>query len=634
MLPFGKMSVGAYSGGYPGGYGTHFPNGGGGIRKLGERHLVRGFSHLHQSGVGGIRYYYNYAIVSPIYGDTANAENFRKLKNEEACPGYYKAELDDIACELTVDGGVALHRYTFGKNCGRIAVDFSNNGLSKSFSPAFYSTVNDPTLEIASDNEVTFAGEFSGVRLYFCVKVYGTNVRSAKTAPQNAVFDFDGKEILVKVSYSTVSSESARESIDNSSSSFDETAKKAYEIWREHLSAIKIETDDRELLEKFYSNLYHSLIKPVDMKGENILGVKEDTVTDFATFWDQYKTALPLIYMCYPDMGERIVASIENISKTLGRIPCSFGLSDIFPCEEQAKMLGIFTLCDAYHMGVKGATVRVIEECTEMELEREDYRCFIENGTFERYTHILDVTDACLDVAEITEDEILKKRLLSLAENWSKAYDADGLMSESSAYYEGDRYTYSFRIQKNMEERVALAGGKERFAELLDSFFGINGESLKQLTYIGAYKDVEKTAYHRFEGFNNECDMEAPYAYVYADRHDRLCEIIGECVHRSFGLGRSGLPGNNDSGGLSSALVWNTLGIFPVSGSGEFLLGAPQVDRAEIALHNGNKLTVSVSGEKGGKRVECVEFNGEKIEGYRLPMSLAMGGGELRFYMI
>ena len=172
------------------------------------------------------------------------------------------------------------------------------------------------------------------------------------------------------------------------------------------------------------------------------------------------------------------------------------------------------------------------------------------------------------------------------------------------------------------------------FPELLDSFFGINGESLKQLTYIGAYKDVEKTAYHRFEGFNNECDMETPYAYVYADRHDRLCEIIGECVHRSFGLGRSGLPGNNDSGGLSSALVWNTLGIFPVSGSGEFLLGAPQVDRAEIALHNGNKLTVSVSGEKGGKRVERVEFNGEKIEGYRLPMRLAMGGGELRFYMI
>ena len=634
VLPFGKMSVGPYSGGYSSGYGTHFPNGGGGIRKLGERHTVRGFSHLHQSGVGGMRYYYNYAIVSPIYGDAENAEDFRELKNEEARPGYYKAELDDISCELTVDGGVALHRYTFGKNGGRIAVDFSNNGLSKSFSPAFYSTVNDPSLEITSDNEVTFAGEFSGVRLFFCVKAYGMNVKAAELDSENAIFDFDGKDILIKVSYSTVSAERAIESIDSCTRSFDETAEKAYETWREHLSAIKIETDDRELREKFYSNLYHSLIKPVDMKGETVLGVKDDTVTDFATFWDQYKTALPLIYMCYPRMGERIVACIENISKTFGKIPCSFGLSDIFPCEEQAKMLGVLTLCDAYHMGVKGATARVVEECTERELEREDYKSFIENGTFERYTHILDVTDACLDVAEITENETLKKRLLSLAENWRVAYDADGLMSESSVYYEGDRYTYSFRIQKNMEERVALAGGKERFAELLDSFFGVNGESLKQLTYIGAHKDVEKTAYHRFEGFNNECDMESPYAYIYADRHDRLCEMIGECVHRSFGLGRSGLPGNNDSGGLSSALVWNTLGIFPVSGSGEFPLVAPQVDRAEITLHNGNKLTVSLSGAKDGKQVDRVEFNGEKIDGYRLSMSLAMRGGELRFYMV
>ena len=636
VLPFGKMSVGAYSGGYSSGYWTHFPNSAGGIKKLSDKHPVRGFSHIHQSGVGGMRYYYNYAVVSPIYGDADSARDYRELKNEEGRPGYYKAELDDISCELTVDGGVALHRYRFGSTGGRVVVDFSNNGLSESFSSGFHSTVDDGALDIISDREVVFSGVFSGIRLYFCVKAEGIGVGSSKpqSADQStAVFDFDGNEILLRVGYSTVSASSARESVDKCVTGFDDAAEKAYEIWKEHLSAIKIETDNEELKEKFYSNLYHSLIKPVDMKGENILGVKEDTVADFATFWDQYKTALPLIYMCYHDMGERIARGIENISRTFGKIPCSFGMSDIFPCEEQAKMLGILTLCDAYHMGVKGATVRVIEECTERELQREDYKSFIENGTFERYTHILDVTDACLDVAEITENETLKKRLLSLAENWREAYDPDGLMSEKSVYYEGDRYTYSFRVQKNMEERVALAGGKERFAELLDSFFGFNGESLKQLTYIGAHRDIDATAYHRFEGFNNECDMEAPYAYIFADRHDRFCEIIGECVNRSFGLGRSGLPGNNDSGGLSSVLVWNTVGFFPISGSGEFLLGAPQIDRAEITLHNGLKLTVSVSGAKDRKQVDHVEFNGERVDGYRISMSRLMTGGELRFYM-
>ena len=58
-LPFGKMSVGAYSGGYPTGYGTHFPNSSGGIERLGNFQLVKGFTHLHQSGTGAIQYYYN-----------------------------------------------------------------------------------------------------------------------------------------------------------------------------------------------------------------------------------------------------------------------------------------------------------------------------------------------------------------------------------------------------------------------------------------------------------------------------------------------------------------------------------------------------------------------------------------------
>lgn len=37
-LPFGKMSVGAYSGGYPTGYGTHRPNSCGGIKNQALRY--------------------------------------------------------------------------------------------------------------------------------------------------------------------------------------------------------------------------------------------------------------------------------------------------------------------------------------------------------------------------------------------------------------------------------------------------------------------------------------------------------------------------------------------------------------------------------------------------------------------
>ncbi len=650
VLPFGKMSVGAYSGGYPTGYGTHYPSSCGGIRKLSDTPGAKGFSHLHQSGTGAIRYYYNYAVTTPFYGDDiSKISECVPLKNEEGCPGYYKATLRDVTCEMSVDGGVAIHRYTFAADGGRIAVDFSNDGLDRCFGERFSSQVSEPKLEIISNDTVAFSGIFSGVKLYFCVKVEGAApkirlfeqykesdeaILSDMISPYGAVINFEGKTALLRVGYSTVSYEKAKNEVEQSCLSFEATVEKARSVWNSYLSVIKLDSDDEGLKRKFYSNLYHSLIKPADMIGETVLGVEGDTVTDFATFWDQYKTALPFILMCYPEKGERIAKGIINISRTLGKIPCSFGLSDVFPCEEQAKMLGILTLCDAYHMGVRGVDVKDIEDCVEREFARQDFSEFLSNGTFERYTHILDTTDACLCVSEITENAELRHRLTVLAENWRNAYADDGLMSENSNYYEGDRYTYSFRIQKNMEERVALAGGKENFARMLDDFFGFHGDSVKQLTYLGADREIAENTYHRFEGFNNECDMETPYAYIYADRHDRLCEIIRESVFRSFGFGRSGLPGNNDSGGLSSLFVWNTLGIFPVSGSGEFLVGAPQIDSAEISLNNGKRLNIEVHRENSNQiYVDSVFLNGQRVENYKISTGDLMNGGVLQFFM-
>lgn len=644
-LPFGKMSVGAYSGGYPGGYGTHYPNSCGGIRKLSSEMLVSGFTHLHQSGTGDIQFFYNYALTTPFFGDVENTEKFHPIKNETACPGYYSAELNGVKCELTVSGGVALHRYTFPGEGGKVAIDFSNDGLSRAFEEKYRGAVKDCTLSLDENGEISFSGIFSGVRLYFAARAKNSTrgaylcLDKAKTAektlfaetasvPMQAVIEAEGEVCEIAVAYSTISASKAREELYSADADFDTAKSKAYSIWNNALSAFKIETDSNELLEKFYSNLYHSLIKPVDMSGEIILGVQGDTVTDFATFWDQYKTVYPLIYFAYPEMAGKIVRSISNISRTFGRIPCSFGTSEILPAEMQAKMLGVLTLVDAYYMGVSDVTPKMIKECTERELCRDDFRVFIEQGIFERYTHILDTTDACLAVAKITQNKAFKDRLLSLSENWKNAYGEDGFMSERAPYYEGDRYTYSFRLQNNMEERVALLGGKDALCKALDNFFGFGGQSVKQMTHLNAYPDISKTAYHRFEGFNNECDMETPFAYIYADRHDRLEDIIRECVNRSFGLGRGGLPGNNDSGGLSSLLVWNVLGLFPESGKGEFLIGLPMAKSAEIKLSSGNKLRI-ITRNNGGKYISRAIFCGKEIQNFRLSMKEIMAGGLL-----
>lgn len=644
VLPFGKMSAGAYSGGYPTGYGTNYPNSCGGIRQLYDRPMARGFSHLHQSGTGGIRYYYNYAIACPTEGTLEDSFSMKPLTEETGVPGYYAAKIGSVFSEVTVSRDTALHRYTFPGTDGRVAVDFLTAGLSEAF--GLQETPVKSDLLLVSDNEVLFSGVFAGIRLYFCVLALGrpktrlfTNgcpVRSrhiaspALSGKAGADFFFESKRAELRVSFSTRNFEEARRQVRRASEGFDELQKQAYGIWNERLSVIRVETDDPALQEKFYSNLYHSLIKPADMTGETVLGVENDTVTGLATLWDQYKTLLPMIFLLYPDMGKKIAAGLENISKTRGMIPCSFGLADVFPCEEQAKMLGIYALCDAYHCGLTDE--KTVTACTKRELAREDFRPFCEDGRFERYTHILDAADACAYVKEITADPELKERLETLSAQWKNAFDPDGLLSEASPYYEGDRYNYSFRWQHDMKARVALAGGPERFAGLLDDFFGFNGACTPTLSYVGAEKAISETHYHRFEGFNNESDMEAPYTYLAVGRRDRLNEIVHTCVRESFGLGPHGLPGNNDSGGLSSCFLWNALGLFPLSGSGEFFIGCPQFSRAELRLPGEKTLTILAGEAKDAAENRVAELNGEPVWGDRIAVSSLLAGGTLIIY--
>lgn len=647
-LPFGKMSVGAYSGGYPTGYGNHYPNSCGGIKKLFEGKMARGFSHLHQSGTGGIRYYYNYAVTTPISSeDISEAKILRPLEDEAACPGYYSCHLGDAFCEFTVSGGVAIHHYLFENEGGKIVIDFSNNGLNPVFGDYYRGSVKNLRLQKLSGNEVWFSAELSGVTLYFCalfegklkgLSLFCDDTATAKTelSAENGEKSFGAaatlkdKEVYLKLAYSTRSCEAARKEIAGVKDEFKVIVDKAYNLWNNTLFKVAVTINDDEMERRFYSNLYHSLVKPCDMTGETILGVEKNCVSDLATLWDQYKTVYPLIFAFYPEMGEKLTKGIINVSRSLGKIPCSFGTSDVFPCEEQAKMLGITALTDAHHFGIKSASVEAIEECALREFAREDFKSFLENGLFERYTHILDAADACFNLAQIAQNAELKEKLLTLAENFKKAYDGEGLMSEKSPYYEGDRYTYSFRLHPYMEERMALSGGKDNFVKQLDSFFGFGGESLKQITELGVDPANVEPHHHRFEGFNNECDMETPYAYIYADRPDRTCEIIHASVMDSFTSGRGGLPGNNDSGGLSSCYVWNVLGIFPAAGNGEFLIGSPHIRKATLSLSNGNRLDIAVHGNRGGAYItDTVFFNDNPVSNFRIPTEELMKGGKL-----
>jgi len=98
-----------------------------------------------------------------------------------------------------------------------------------------------------------------------------------------------------------------------------------------------------------------------------------------------------------------------------------------------------------------------------------------------------------------------------------------------------------------------------------------------------------------------------------------------------FCEGRSGCPGNNDSGGLSSLCMWNMMGIFPVSGQNLMLLSSPRVKSAKIRLASGN--TFSIRREGTGIYVQKAIWNGKELDTMAIPADEMMKGGELTFVM-
>lgn len=224
---------------------------------------------------------------------------------------------------------------------------------------------------------------------------------------------------------------------------------------------------------------------------------------------------------------------------------------------------------------------------------------------------------------------------MKLSENWSIVYDKKtGVVSENSKFYEGCNLNYSFRLLPNMERRVEVAGGKERFESSLDEFFGFNKQPAVQCLKEGDRATMKAGEDRRdFEGFNNETDMETPYCYCYIGRRDKTCQIVRSGEKYMYGAdGRGALCGNEDSGAMSSLYVVNALGLFPCFGQNRVILGSPSVQGAELSLANGNRLTVTAEGFDENRFVpERIFFNGKELEEPFITVTELMQGGEIRF---
>jgi putative alpha-1,2-mannosidase len=303
----------------------------------------------------------------------------------------------------------------------------------------------------------------------------------------------------------------------------------------------------------------------------------------------------------------------------------------------QARALGWHSVYDAFVRGIK-ADYAVALDLMEADLLRSKNRDFREKGRAEPYpSHTWDLSCACFAgglLAKSLGKGEQADMFFRYAENWINALDGKtGLLTGQGRFYEGSRWNYSFRLLPQTPERIA--GDPEAFVRNLDAFFGYGAPPVRQ---NADPRDAEGMkageGLNRFEGFNNETDMETPYAYLYARRHDRTAEICRLGMEAMFAPGRGGICGNDDSGGLSGMYLCNALGLFPASGLPYLFIGSPTVKESRLHLRNGGTFSVRCKNQ-GPSRfyVAKAALNGRPLRRAWLMVDELMAGGALDLEM-
>ncbi|MBO9553601.1 glycoside hydrolase domain-containing protein [Cellulomonas sp.] len=666
--PLGMVSACAYSGAYPTGYGRYELGTEGLPVELYDSAVASGFTHFQQSGTGAIRKYYNYVRVTPMLQPLDDLGRLFGIDQEEAEPGWYAATLDSgIRCELTVGPKSAVHRYTFpAHRDARLVVDLSQGGLTI---PHGRTVPLRAHLETAAPGVAQGEVVVEGAPLAVHVECDARHWRQMlwydrRLMPGGTRLDFDrirpttlrpfglmwagpsepGEVVELRIGFSLRGVEQARRNLyrdcGDGPTSFAARRAATAAVWREQLDKVQVDTPSADKQTVLSTAVYHSLVKPCLAPDESPFWPTDTPFAfDIATMWDIYRTQLPLLTALMPDRAVELATALLHISEEEGNLPIGYRMArgaDQF--SRQGSALAHTFLADLCRLGLPGMDWDWALVHMHNDLRRTYGEDFLLRGLAHPISHTLDLAYGywCTSVvAAAVGDRTLVDQFAPLAAQWRNAFDPGSGLLRDSTFYEGGVWNYSFRLLHDMAGRIDLAGGDDAFTAMLDRFFGFGADAVKQ---PGVRPSVEEMAagyaLNRFEGLNNEPDMEAPWAYMYAGRPDRTAEVVHDVVQQQFGTGRGGLPGNDDSGGLSSWYVWASLGLFPVAGQGLFLLNAPAWRESRLDV-GGRALSIETTGfvepEPGGpaQHVQEVFLDGTRLDRTWLTAAEVHRGGRL-----
>ncbi|MEE8602484.1 glycoside hydrolase domain-containing protein [Euzebya tangerina] len=693
--PFGMVSVCPTSGAYPTGYGRYDRSTEGVPPRLHDDLVTSGFTHFHQSGTGAIRKYYNYLRVTPMTAPLDDLGARWRVTAEAASPGWYQATLDNgIICDLTVGPRSAVHRYTFpATESPRVVLDCAHGGLAidqgetvplrgdvavldpasaagtvvmEGVPVSFHATCDAPDWRLMPwyDRRLMYGGaqlRFDAIRpttlrrfgviwvgppgVEVTVEIQvGLSLRGIDQAAANLAVDLGQttpRTITTRPDRAGIAGNHGREVTPAFATRLGMTAT----TWQDHLDLVTVEGGDATRRSVFATALYHSLIKPCMAGGESPFWDGDGPFAfDISTMWDLYRTHLPLLTTLLPRRATELAMALITVCEFEGNFPIGYRMArgaDRFT--RQGSALAHTFLADLCALKPAALDWNWAVSLMASDLTRLWGEEYIEQGLAHPVTHTLDLGlgyHCTAQIARRVGDPDFAERLEGLATNWVNAYDPTTGLVIDSQYYEGGRWNYSFRLLHDMAQRIRLAGGDDRFVTILDTFFGQGADPVEQLG-VAPKPDQVAAGYalNRFEGLNNEPDMDAPWCYHHAGRPDRTADIVRDIVDNQFDVGRGGLPGNDDSGGLSSWYVWACVGLFPQPGQQSLLVGPPAFPHVEITVDDGQAAFVidapgaddvdQATGRRLPRYVTGARLDGRPLERAWLSTAEVAAGGHL-----
>src|SRR5579884_2779373 len=218
--------------------------------------------------------------------------------------------------------------------------------------------------------------------------------------------------------------------------------------------------------------------------------------------------------------------------------------------------------------------------------------------------------------------------------NWIEPFDPGWSGGQGGRDYttENNGYTYDWDVQHDLQGLFELMGGRAKAEAKLDQLFR---EPLGRSKYEFWAKLPDASGLVGQFSIGNEPSLHIPYIYNYLGAPWKTQKRIRMLLDTWFTDTSLGMPGDEDGGGMSSFVVFSMMGFYPVTpGVPIYDLASPVFDRITIHLHNGKTFSIiCLNNSKDNKYIQSIRLNGKPLHQVWVRHADIIKGGILQLQM-